>query len=47
MDNTKIVQKPQTQFESKLAQEDYNINVAFYVHLKEYNNTVRDELEKD
>ncbi|ADG94715.1 conserved hypothetical protein [Arcobacter nitrofigilis DSM 7299] len=46
MDNTKIVQKPQTQFESKLAQEDYNINVAFYVHLKEYNNTVRDELEK-
>jgi hypothetical protein len=46
MDKTKIVQKPQTEFESKLSQDEYNINVAFYVHLKEYNNTVRDELEK-
>ncbi|WP_428023193.1 hypothetical protein [Arcobacter sp.] len=46
MDNTKIVQEPQTQYEEKLAQENYNINVAFYIHLKEYNNSVRDELEK-
>ncbi|WP_419767772.1 hypothetical protein [Arcobacter sp.] len=46
MDKTKIVQKPQTQYETKLAQDEYNINVAFYVHLKEYNNSVRDELEK-
>jgi hypothetical protein len=46
MDNTKIVQDPQNEYESKLAQEDYNINVAFFIHLKQYNNTVRDELEK-
>jgi hypothetical protein len=46
MDKTKIVQIPQTEYEEKLAQENYNINVAFYVHLKAYNNTVRDELEK-
>ena len=46
MDNTKIVQIPQTEYEEKLAQENYNINVAFYVHLKEYNNKVRDELTK-
>ena len=46
MDNTKIVQEPQNNFEQKLAQENYNINVAFYVHLKEYNNDVRTELEK-
>ncbi len=46
MDKTKLVQEPQTEYEKKLAQETYNINVAFYIHLKEYNNKVRDELEK-
>lgn len=46
MDNTKLVQAPETEFEKKLAQENYNVNVAFYVHLKEYNNSVRDELQK-
>ncbi|PLY10664.1 MAG: hypothetical protein C0626_03225 [Arcobacter sp.] len=46
MDNTKIVQEPQNSYEEKLSQENYNINVAFYIHLKEYNNSVRDELEK-
>lgn len=45
MDNTKIMQKPITSFEKKLSQENYNVNVAFYVHLKEYNNSVREELE--
>ena len=30
----------------KLVQEKYNVNVAFYVHLKEFNNNVRDELKK-
>ncbi len=30
----------------KLVQEKYNVNVAFYVHLKEYNNGVRDELKR-
>jgi len=30
----------------KLVQFDYNCNVAFYIHLKEFNNSVRDELEK-
>lgn len=46
MDNTKILQKPANEFEEKLVQEKYNVNVAFYVHLKEYNNSVRDELHK-
>ncbi|RXK12858.1 hypothetical protein CP965_09585 [Halarcobacter mediterraneus] len=40
------MREAQTKFEKKLIQEKYNVNVAFYVHLKEYNNTVRDELEK-
>jgi len=44
MDNK--IEEPKTTFEKKLAQEKYNVNVAFYVHLKEYNNTVREELEK-
>ncbi len=43
--NNKI-EEPETTFEKKLVQEKYNVNVAFYVHLKEYNNTVREELEK-
>ena len=32
--------------QEKLVQSPYNINVAFYVHLNEYNNQVREELEK-
>lgn len=46
MDNTNLTKKPETKFEKKLVQEMQNINVAFYVHLREYNNQVRDELEK-
>ncbi|WP_418184777.1 hypothetical protein ACNSOS_07335 [Aliarcobacter vitoriensis] len=29
-----------------LVQSKYNYNVAFYVHLKEFNTNVRDELER-
>lgn len=29
-----------------LVQSQYNCNVAFYIHLKEFNQGVRDELEK-
>lgn len=46
MNNLKVMQEPKTEFEKKLVQEKYNVNVAFYVHLKEYNNSVRDELLK-
>jgi hypothetical protein len=46
MDNTDLTKKAETSFEKKLVQEKYNVNVAFYIHLKEYNNTVREELEK-
>lgn len=46
MDNTDLTKKAETAFEKKLVQEKYNVNVAFYIHLKEYNNTVREELEK-
>ncbi|AGR78329.1 hypothetical protein [Aliarcobacter butzleri] len=30
----------------ELIQSQYNVNVAFYIHLKEYNNKVREDLEK-
>ena len=30
-----------------LIQSQYNYNVAFYIHLKEFNQNVRDELEKE
>jgi len=46
MDNIESIKKTQMIFEEKLLQEKYNINVAFYVHLKEYNNKVRGELQK-
>ncbi|NQY20709.1 MAG: hypothetical protein HRT40_05260 [Campylobacteraceae bacterium] len=32
--------------EKKLVQDKTNTNVAFYIHLKEYNDEVRNELEK-
>lgn len=46
MDKKNLTKKPETSFEKKLVQEQYNVNVAFYVHLKEYNNSVREELER-
>lgn len=46
MDNADLTKKPETKFEKRLVQEKYNVNVAFYIHLKEFNNSVREELEK-
>jgi hypothetical protein len=46
MDNSDLLKKAQTKFEKKLIQDEYNVNVAFYVHLKEFNNNVRADLEK-
>jgi len=44
MKNTNIIENAETMFEKKLVQNEYNVNVAFYVHLKEFNNSVREEL---
>jgi len=44
MDKKDIIEKPKTNFEKKLIQEKYNVNVAFYIHLKQYHNGVREEL---
>jgi len=46
MDNTDITEKPENAFEKKLVQDEYNVNVAFYVHLKAFDNTVREELQR-
>lgn len=46
MGNSNIIKEPKSAFEKKLVQDKYNVNVAFYIHLKEYNNNVREELEK-
>lgn len=46
MESTEIVKIPQTNDQNRLVQSQFNINVAFYVHLKEFNNQVREELEK-
>ncbi len=46
MDNTDLTKEAETKFEKKLIQDQYNVNVAFYVHLKEFNNNVRGELER-
>ncbi len=35
----------ETKFEKKLVQEKYNTNVAFYVHINEFGNSVRAEIE--
>lgn len=46
MKSSEIVKEPQTEDQTKLVQSQFNTNVAFYVHLKAYNNQVREELEK-
>jgi hypothetical protein len=46
MDNTSVIQEAENKFEKKLVQQEYNINVAFYVHLKQFNDQVRTELEE-
>lgn len=45
MESTEIYKEAQTKDQKKLIQSDYNTNVAFYIHLKEFNNQVRDELK--
>jgi len=46
MATEKVIQEAQSSFETKLIQEKYNVNVAFFVHLKVYDNKVREELER-
>lgn len=41
-----ITTEPITGQEKKLVQEKYNVNVAFYVHLKSFDNEVRQELKR-
>ena len=44
--DTDIIEKPTSSEQEKLVQSPFNTNVAFYVHLKVYDNNVREELEK-
>jgi len=44
--STEITSVATTEFEKKLVQDKYNVNVAFYVHIKEFDNHVRDEVKK-
>lgn len=46
MNQSNIIEKPQTLEQEKLVQSQFNVNIAFYVHLKSFNNSVREELEK-
>jgi hypothetical protein len=46
MNSSNIIEKPSNEEQEKLVQSQFNINVAFYVHLKAYDNKVREELEK-
>lgn len=41
-----ILQEATSEVMKKLVQEEFNTNVAFYVHLKEYNDNVRADLKK-
>ena len=41
-----IIEKPSNEAQEKLVQSQFNTNVAFYVHLKAYDNKVREDLEK-
>mgnify|MGYP000019852245 CR=1 FL=1 len=44
--STDISSAANTEFEKKLVQDKYNVNVAFYVHIKQFDNNVRDEIKK-
>ncbi len=44
MASIELTNNPKTGFEKKLVQDEYNVNVAFYIHLKGFNNNVREEL---
>lgn len=43
--SAEIKSQAQSKFEQKLVQEKFNINVAFYVHLKAFDNNTRKELK--
>ena len=36
----------QTESQKKLVQEEFNVNVAFYIHLKTFNDSTRKELKQ-
>lgn len=42
---TKNIQEAIKEEEKKLVQDDFNVNVAFYIHLKSFNDSVRTELK--
>lgn len=46
MENSPITNEATNKYEKKLVQDEYNVNVAFYIHLKEFNNEVKEELNK-
>ncbi len=46
MENTAITNEAETKYEKKLVQDEYNVNVAFYIHLKSFNGEVKKELNK-
>lgn len=41
-----ITQEPVTDSQKKLIQDEFNTNVAFYVHLKAFNDNVRADLKR-
>ena len=44
--SSEIQSVPTTEFEKKLVQDINNVNVAFYVHIKQFDNNVRDEIKQ-
>lgn len=38
--------KEKINYQEKLTQSSFNTNIAFYIHLKTFNNNVREELKK-
>uniref|UniRef100_UPI004048BF89 hypothetical protein n=1 Tax=Aliarcobacter sp. TaxID=2321116 RepID=UPI004048BF89 len=46
MSTREIIENPNNEIEEKLVQSEFNTNVAFYVHLKAYDNNVREDLER-
>ena len=44
--SAETLNQPTTAAMEKLVQEEFNTNVAFYVHLKQYNDSVRAQLEE-
>ena len=44
MDTIELKDEVKSEFKKKLVQDKYNVNVAFYIHLKGFDNDVREEL---